>query len=196
MKLVSFKIFKIPYVVLLLLLLGTVNSYAQIEKDSLRESKKWYVSFDYGIQMSGIKSEDFIWSNYSPVYRLSLGREISPNLSVQVGYQGRYFRAISDELRYTYDYFFIEGRINATNIILGKNPDRKYNLLFHAGPGFFYHHIYDRTSVHGNLGAASTFLLNENFDLKFDLSAIFGWDIYQGDDDILPNATLGVIYHF
>lgn len=177
-------------------LLCFVSSSAQTENDSIKKGKNWFVGLDYGIQMSGIKNEDFIPSNYSPVYRLYVGREISPNLAVQVGYQGTYFRVITDDLRYRYDFYFVEGILNATNIIFGKDRSKKYNMLLHAGPGIFYHHRYGRTSIHGVLGLANTFALNDRLDVKFDLSAIVGYDIYQGDNDILPNSTLGLIYHF
>ena len=29
-----------------------------------------------------------------------------------------------------------------------------------------------------------------------DVSFIIGWDIYQGDEDILPSAVLGASYSF
>jgi len=182
--------FQILFTIVFWFTVGSMNSYGQDVKE-----RKWFASLDLGAQMSGIKSEDFVSSNYSPVYRLSLGREISHIFSVQMGYQGRYFRTISDELKYTYDFFFFEGSINATNLFFDKNRLGKYNLLFHAGPGIFYHHIYGRINIHGNLGMSNTYAVNNKFDLKLDLSAIFGWDIYQGDNDILPNLTIGLIFN-
>lgn len=168
-----------------------ITSFGQNED---LKSKKWLASFDVGIQMSGIKSEDFIWSNYSPMYRLSIARELSPNFSLQVGYQGRYFLAISDDLRYNYSFYFVEGVFNMTNLFFGKNLDRKYSLWLHAGPGYFYHEIYDRSDFHWNLGSSNIFYLSDKFSLKLDVSAIIGWDIYQGNQDILPNISLGLIY--
>lgn len=170
-----------------------MSAGAQSNEKEREESKNWFVSLDYGMQMSGIKNEDFVPSNYSPVYRLSIGREISPNFAVQIGYQGRYFRAISDDLRYNYNFYFAEGMVNMTNLFFGKNIDRKYNLWFHSGPGFFYHEIYDRSNLHWNFGGSNILFLTEKVKLKFDLSAIIGWDIYQGDMDILPSISTGII---
>lgn len=168
--------------------IGNVNSYGQDVNE-----RKWFASIDGGIQMSGIKSEDFVSSNYSPLFRLSLGKEFSPNFGVQIGYQGKYFLLISDDLRYNYDFFFIEGMVNMTNLFFGKNLHRKYNLWFHAGPGYFYHEIYDRSDLHWNFGGSNTFFLSDKFSLKLDVSAVIGWDIYQGDMDILPSISAGVI---
>ncbi len=182
--------------VFFVLVSGLMSAVAQSNEKEREESKNWFVSLDYGMQMSGIKNEDFVPSNYSPVYRLSIGREISPNFAVQIGYQGRYFRAISDDLRYNYNFYFAEGMVNMTNLFFGKKADRKYNLLFHLGPGYFYHEIYERADIHWNVGGSNTFYLSDNFDLKLDASAIVGWDIYQGDRDILPNISLGIMYRF
>lgn len=171
-------------------IVGNTNSYGQQNTNEI----KWFTSLDLGVQMSGIKSEDFVSSNYSPVYRLLLGRKFSPNIGVQMGYQGRYFRAISDDLKYYYNFFFLEGMANLTNLFLGRKNDRKYNLWLHAGPGYFYHEIYERANVHLNLGSSNIFYLNQKLNLKLDVSAIIGWDIYQGNNDILPNISIGLIY--
>ena len=78
------------------LLLGflLVSSFAYSQNDNKKNS--WFLSIDYGVQMSGIKSEDFISSNYSPVYRLSSGKWLTKYIGVQVGYQGRYFNTIEN----------------------------------------------------------------------------------------------------
>ena len=36
----------------------------------------------------------------------------------------------------------------------------------------------------------------ELLELKIDIGAIIGWDIYQGDQDILPNSSIGLVYEF
>lgn len=184
--------------VVLCSLLGFTTMYAQDKdtEDKEKKERKWFVSLDYGVQMSGIKREDFVFSNYSPVYRLSVGKDFSPIWGMQIGYQGRYFRAISDNFRWTYDFVFVEAKLNVSNLFFNKNGEENYKLLLHAGPGYFYHHLYGRADIHGNLGASNHFDIGKNLELKIDLSAIVGWDIYQGDDDILPNLTAGLVYRF
>lgn len=158
---------------------------------------KWFASIDFGVQMSGIKSEDFINSNYSPLLRISGGKWLNKSIAIQAGYQGRYFNAIADTDKHFYDFYFSEVVFNAKNILLKKPKNgRFYDLLFHIGFGYFQNHYYDNSTVHGILGASNNFSLSERLKIKFDIGAIVGWDIYQGDDDILPNISLGLVYNF
>ena len=34
----------------------------------------------------------------------------------------------------------------------------------------------------------------EGYNIFLDISAIMAWDIYQGNEDILPSANIGLIY--
>lgn len=190
MKFLNYRFYiKVFFLALLSNFVGNMNCFGQDIQQN-----KWFSSFDLGLQMSGIKSEDFVYSNYSPVYRISLGRGFSTNFAVQVGYQGKYFLAISDDLKYEYSFFFIEGMANLTELIFNSNELRKYNLWFHTGPGYFYHKIYNRSNLHWNLGCSNTFDLSKKIGLKLDVSAIIGWDIYQGNNDILPNISMGILF--
>ncbi|MFK8058542.1 MAG: hypothetical protein AB8B78_00460 [Polaribacter sp.] len=166
-------------------------------KDSINHKKKWFASIDLGIQMSGIKSEDFISSNYSPLLRIIGGKWLNKKIGIQIGYQGRYFNAIADNDKHFYDFYFSEVVFNAKNILLSENKDdRLYDLLFHVGLGYFQNHYYGNSTVHGVLGASNNFLISDRIKIKFDIGAIVGWDIYQGDDDILPSISFGLVYNF
>jgi hypothetical protein len=48
----------------------------------------WQVTLGIGTQMSGIKDEDFIASNYAPLLDISVGKWFSPVLALQLGYKG------------------------------------------------------------------------------------------------------------
>ena len=171
------------------------NSIVFTQENRLSKHNIWFVSLDLGAQMSGIKSEDFISSNYSPMVRFLGGKWFNSRIGVQIGYQGRYFNAIADNDKHFYDFYFIEGVINAKNIISSSKKDKKFHeLLFHAGAGLFQNNYYGSSNFHGILGATNNFTILKNIKIKFDIGAIVGWDIYQGDDDILPNISLGVIY--
>ena len=67
------------------------NSYLSLSQDldSISFNKKWFTSLDFGVQMSGIKSEDFISSNYSP---LMLGIAGGKWLNDKIAIQGRVSR--------------------------------------------------------------------------------------------------------
>ncbi|MFY0631408.1 MAG: hypothetical protein JXR05_13565 [Flavobacteriaceae bacterium] len=188
------KVSKILFLFACVIFVSIQNIKAQSSIDDLVENTSWFISLDYGVQMSGIKSEDFVSSNYSPVHRFSIGKWISPSIAVNVGYQGRYFRAISDNYKYSYDFYFIEGVLSVGHIFSKDKKQRFYDLLLHAGPGYFNHHRYGRSRIHGNLGAANVFSISKKTKLKLDISAIVGWDIYQGDNDILPNMSFGIFY--
>lgn len=175
----------------LFLVFTSIISYSQndISKNS------WFVSLDFGVQMSGIKSEDFISSNYSPVYKLMFGKWINSIVGIQAGYQGNYFNAIADNDKHFYNFYFVEGLLDVKNILRSNvNQNRFYELMFHGGFGYFQNQYYGNSTFHGILGASNYFSISERSKIKFDIGAIVGWDIYQGDEDILPNISLGIVY--
>ena len=179
------------------LLLGIllVSTFAYSQNDNKKNS--WFLSIDYGVQMSGIKSEDFISSNYSPVYRLSSGKWLTKYIGVQVGYQGRYFNTIENSDKRFYNFYYVEGILDIKNILKMSNSKNKvHELIFHGGFGYFQNQYYENSSIHSVLGASNNFFLTNKINLKIDISAILGWDIYQGNQDILPNSSIGLIYRF
>lgn len=146
--------------------------------------------------MSGIKSEDFISSNYSPLFNITAGKWLYPYLAMQFGYKGFYFYTIADEIKHHYNYLYAEAVINFNNLVVPNRLNKKWNVLLHAGPGYFYNHVYGRASLHFNLGMQNTFRLTDQIFASFDIASIVGWDIYQGDEDILPGITIGLAYLF
>lgn len=143
-----------------------------------------FLNLSVGVQMSGIKNEDFVLNNYSPKIDLSAMKSITQVYGLQIGYQGYYFNTIAnaDKRRYTY----ISGSLVTRVVQRSKNFD--VSLL--TGSGLFMNHYYKRPSVCADVGVLSNFVLaNQHLNLK--ISAIFGWDIYQGNADILPSFTLG-----
>ena len=143
-----------------------------------------FLNFSTGIQMSGLKNEDFVLNNYSPKIDVSAMKFINQVFGLQIGYQGYYFNTIAnaDIRRYTY----ISGSLVTRVMQRSKNFD--FSLL--TGSGLFMNHYYKRPSVCADMGVVSNFVLvNQRFNSK--ISAIFGWDIYQGNADILPSLTLG-----
>ena len=179
------------------LLLGflLVSSFAYSQNDNKKNS--WFLSIDYGVQMSGIKSEDFISSNYSPVYRLSSGKWLTKYIGVQFGYQGRYFNTIENSDKRFYNFYYVEGILDIKNILkMSNSKNMVHELIFHGGFGYFQNQYYENSSIHSVLGASNNFFLTNKINLKIDISAILGWDIYQGNQDILPNSSIGLIYRF
>jgi hypothetical protein len=136
--------------------------------------------------MSGIKNEDFVLNNYSPKIDLSAMKWITEVFALQIGYQGYFFNTIAnvDKRMYTY----ISGSL--VTRVMQRSQNFDFSLL--AGSGLFMNHYYKRPSICADMGVVSNFVLaDQHFSSK--ISAIMGWDIYQGNADILPSITLGYI---
>ena len=185
------------YLVLFFLLSSNLG-YAQTDKlaNTTNSELKYFVSSSFGIQMSGIKSEDFISSNYSPLLNVTAGKWFTPSLALQIGYKGFYFNTISDNQKHHYSFLYGEAVINVNSFFKKYNPKQVWRLYLHGGPGFFYNFFYSRPNICANIGVQNTFRLNSQLYANFDIAAIVGWDIYQGDKDILPGILVGLTYLF
>jgi hypothetical protein len=159
--------------------------------------ENWFISSSYGVQISGIKSEDFIQSNVTPAFTFSMGRWISSEIALQIGYKGFYFHTIADNDRHYYNFIYGDVLLNINKIIDGKKIiKRKGSFIFHPGAGYFYNSYYNRPNICANLGLLYSLSFKNNFDIIIDVSAITAWDIYQGNEDILPSCNIGIIYMF
>lgn len=175
----------------------TALSQNETNSDSLNDQKKWFVSAAYGVQMSGIKDEDFISKNTAPSVLLNAGLWFTPDIALQIGYKGSYFNTISDDDKHPYYFIFGEVLLNINELISGaKENKNKWSLIIHPGAGYFYSKYYDRPNVCGNIGIMNNMKIMNHLDIFVDVSFIVGWDIYQGDEDILPTAVLGLTYSF
>lgn len=181
--------------ILLLLLFFSSSIIAQDDKTiNISYSPKWLISGGFGAQMSGIKSQDFIRSNYTPLINISAGKWFRPTIALQLGYKGVYFNTISDDKKHYYSFLYIELMINANSLINKQNLNRIWNLNIHGGPGLFYNFFYSKPNLCGNLGIQNCFRINNKLHIFIDIASIVGWDIYQGDKDILPGIMLGLTY--
>ncbi|MBW7856252.1 hypothetical protein FBQ84_08995 [Ignavibacteria bacterium CHB1] len=156
----------------------------------------YFISLSFGTQMSGIKDEDFVSSNYSPLVNVTAGKWYFDNLGFQVGLKGFYFYTIADDEKHHYNYVYGEAILNVNNTLNPERKNRDWDLNIHAGPGFFYNHFYDKPNFCANLGMQNNYKVADKFKASFDIAAIIGWDIYQGNTDILPGMSLGLIYQF
>lgn len=171
-----------------------LGSRANEPARELDSKNTWYTGFSAGVQMSGIKSEDFVARNYSPMLTIYAGKWFTPLLALQLGYRGNYFNTISHDRRRYYKYFSGEAVFNLNQLISPKSNEQKLNALLHAGSGYFYNHDYDRPNICAHLGASASYRLTHKLNATFNTSFIMGWDIYQGNEDILPGLSLGISY--
>lgn len=157
--------------------------------------KTWDFSAGIGSQMSGIKPEDFVRSNYSPLLSISGAKWINTIFALQLGIKGVYFNAISDNDKHYYSFIYSEVIINTNSLINKFDSNRIWNLNIHGGPGFFYNFYYGKPNLCGNLGIQNSIRINHKLEVYLDISSIVGFDIYQGDEDILPGLLLGLTFN-
>lgn len=184
------------FIIYILAFLVTPISYAQSPPSSNKLEPTYYISLNFGTQMSGIKDEDFISSNYSPLLNITAGKWFTPYIALQIGYKGFYFYTIADEIKHHYNYLYGEAVINFNELVDPNRTNKNWNMLLHGGPGYFYNHVYGRASLHLTLGIQNTIRLSDQIHASIDVASIVGWDIYQGDEDILPGITIGLTYNF
>lgn len=182
--------------VLLIIICHQLPAQSISQTDTKDDQKGWFIAINAGIQMSGIKDEDFIPSNYSSLLNLTAGKWLGKWWGLQLGYKGLWFNAISDDIRHHYTYLYTELMVDANTLLTKSNKPRLWSLILHAGPGYFYNNHYMKSNICGNLGVQNQFRLNHQLSISIDIAAIVGWDIYQGDEDILPGVSGGLIYNF
>lgn len=180
----------------LLILLSTfcslIDSNAQ-SNNSSNSKLNYFLTSSVGYQMSGIKDEDFVRDNYSTMLNISAGKWFSPLLALEVGYRGFYFNTIENSDRRYYNYYYGNAIFDIKSIFYN---DYSSNTRFFVkmGSGYFYNLYYGRPNIVASLEFVGLVNLSEQFNLQVGLSSLMGWDIYQGDEDILPSISFGIIY--
>ncbi len=172
-----------------------INSYGQNDNLSVSHRKgNFFVDFYAGTQVSGIRKEDYVASNFAPYVQLSLGKWIVPYMAISINYQGPNFHFIGDS--YIHKYLYIDGQVILDINSLFKTQYKALNIQAMAGGGLFYNCLYNRPNVCGTVGLLNKFKLTNTISIKLKLAAIMGWDIYQGDEDIITNLSIGLSIAF
>jgi hypothetical protein len=156
----------------------------------------WYINASMGVQMSGIKDEDFIKHNFVPLVNISAGKRLTPVVALQIGIKGFYFNTIGDNIRHHYSFYYGEAVFNLNELILKNRNTSNWSLNLHAGSGYFYNAEYQQPNICANVGIQNNYRIANHLSAICDLSAIMGWDIYQGDEDIIPSLSFGLSYAF
>ena len=186
------------YLFICLIFTSVIEIKSQVQDSSNLDdvNLSWFLSINYGAQMSGIKDEDFVGSNYSPLLKATFGKWISPLFAFQIGYKGFYFNYIEDDVKHQYNYFYGETLFNLNNAVQPNRENKNWNLLLHAGAGYFHNKSYNKSQLCLNIGIENNYQLSDRITVNIDLASIIGWRIYQGDEDILPGITVGFSYIF
>ena len=133
----------------------------------------------------------------APSYTLTFGKWLTPELGLNISYKGPYFRTIADDVNHYYSFLFAEALLNWYEIFNKEAVSSDLcGIMTHFGYGLFYNDHYTGYQLNGNLGITAYRHLSEGLFLNFDISAVVGWDIYQGNEDILPGFVVGFTYLF
>ncbi len=186
------------YLFICLIFTSVIEIKSQVQDSSNLDdvNLSWFLSINYGAQMSGIKDEDFVGSNYSPLLKAMFGKWISPLFAFQIGYKGFYFNYIEDDIKHHYNYFYGETLFNLNNAVQPNRENKNWKLLLHSGAGYFLNQSYNKSQLCLNIGIENNYQLSDRITVNIDLASIIGWRIYQGDEDILPGITVGFSYIF
>jgi hypothetical protein len=169
-----------------------VTQFTFVNLECVAQSE-WQVSGKFGVQMSGIKDEDFIAQNVAPLFHIALAKKYTEILSLRAGYRGPYFNTIADKDRHLYSFFFGDAVFDLHQRF-APEKESTWNLNVFLGAGLFYNHYYQRPNIAADLGLISSFQINEKWSADIELGFIMAWDIYQNNDDILPGICFGVSY--
>jgi hypothetical protein len=170
-----------------------LSSY-EIRAQSKGESKLLadvFVQVRGGVQFSGARKADVIKSNFIEVYSVGLGKIISPYFKIFIGIEGRRFLYLKDDFDHEYSYLY------GSNIIkLARNESFISDFELTVGSGLFMNYFYQRPNICGHLGLIYTKEVSPDVSISIGIKSLVGWDIYQGDDDILNSINLGFRKYF
>ena len=144
-----------------------------------------------GGQFSGARKVDLIKSNFTEVSSLGLGKVISPYFKILIGIEGRRFLYINDNFDHEYIYLY------GSNIIkLAKYESFFSDFELTVGSGLFMNYFYRRPNICAHLGLAYTKEVSHSVSFSIGMKSVVGWDLYQGDDDIINSMNISVRKYF
>ncbi len=161
----------------------------------------WFVSLNAGAQFTYLYPE----SSQEFKDRISfsglayVGKWFDPNMGLRLAYNGYDFKAQNGKLNYM--NLHADALMNVTNMIMGYDSERFYNLIPYVGMGavrVFDHNSY---AFGFNAGILNTFRLNDSWNVNVEMGALFadkGMDGLTGPkrafDDVF-SLTAGVTYN-
>lgn len=151
-----------------------------------------YFGSGIGLQMTGIRKEDFVSDNISPRLNLYFGKRLNKIAAIQVGFEGLYFNTIANDDRRYFNYYnvMIENKIFQS---LVKDRSNRLNYMaLQLGGGLLYNKYYGRPNFCGDFGLVFAHKILNKTSITIRLNSILGWDLYQGDADIINSFTIGI----
>lgn len=161
----------------------------------------WFVSLNTGAQFSYLNpagSQDFkdriTFSGLAYV-----GKWFTPDMGMRLAYNGARFQGYNEKLNYM--NLHIDAMMSVTNLIMGYNPDRIYNLVPYIGMGAVRVFDLNNYSFGFNAGLLNTFRISDSWTVNFEMGALLAEKDMDGVSgskrgfDDLFSLTTGVIYN-
>ena len=171
-------------------------------------SVPWFVSINIGEQHSGIRKEDYVVSNFSPLIAIEGGKYFMPGIAFRMGLKGVYYNFISDSDKHYYGYVYGDLVIDIHSLIKFR-PDRIWNTQVYIGGGAVYNRYPYLNAYVGKLdypngrllsacelGLTNLFRVSSWLRLGVDVCGIAGWGLYQDSVDMMPSASIEAVYLF
>lgn len=161
----------------------------------------WFVSLNAGAQFSYLYPEGS--QKFKDRISFSglayVGKWFTPGMGMRVAYNGMNFQGHSGKLDYM--NLHADAMMNVTNMVMGYNPERCYNMIPYVGMGAVRVFDLNNYSFGFNAGILNTFRLNDSWSVNLEMGALFAqkdMDGFTGEkrgfDDIFT-LTAGVTYN-
>jgi hypothetical protein len=185
----------IANLVLLFISAFTISTSAQnTNNNSTHKKENLYFDAFIGTQVSGIRSEDYVTSNFAPYFQVSVGKILSDKFSVNINFQGPYFNFIGDDYKHNYQFLGSDLLLDLFKAF-NKSYCGNWNLYLFAGPGLLFNNYINKTNFCISGGLITEYRY-KTIGFKFKVSAIAGFKIYQHDRDALTNTSIGISKYF
>lgn len=161
----------------------------------------WFVSLNAGAQFSYLNpegSQDFkdriTFSGLAYV-----GKWFTPGMGMRLAYNGMKFQGYDEKLDYM--NLHIDAMMSLTNLIMGYNPDRMYNLVPYIGMGAVRAFDLNNYSFGFNAGILNTFRLNDSWSINLEMGALLaekdmdGIENHKRGFDDIFSLTAGITYN-
>ena len=157
---------------------------------SSQTSKKFlFTSISVGTHMSGIKKQDFIHSNFSPLYSCILGVKLKNEIEIITTYRGYNFKYINDSANHNFHFLSFSAKTTLSKIT-SSSLSLHEKINFSIGGGILKNNFADKYNLCLDIASFYKFLELEKFDISLILNSIVGWKIYQHNEDILNGISI------
>ena len=132
----------------------------------------FYPSEEHGLNLSNSPFKSF---RTNPQASVALGKWFAPEIGLRTKVSGIWGKAMDQSFRYWNAQEQV--LLNASNILLGYNPDRVWNVVPFFGFGLARNMSVDRYSMGASVGLLNTFQLSKRLGFNVEL----GWNRLEND---------------